>query len=116
MTWEPIDVATDQPYQVLIDSGVAKLLPQFLGGVDRVAVIHPPSLADKLAKITAGLDQQVTVIPVPEGESGKTASTHRGAGRRWRRPASPARTRSLGWAGERPPTWPASSRPLGCGV
>lgn len=73
MTWEPIDVATEQPYQVLIDSGVAKLLPQFLDGVDRVAVIHPPSLADKLAVVTAGLDQQITTIPVPDGESGKTA-------------------------------------------
>ncbi|MFZ0530763.1 MAG: 3-dehydroquinate synthase [Propionicimonas sp.] len=72
MTWEPIDVPTEQPYQVLVCSGVAKLLPQFLDGVDRVAVIHPQSLADKLATITAGLDQQVTVIPVPEGERAKT--------------------------------------------
>ena len=91
MTWEPIDVATDQPYQVLIDSGVAKLLPQFLGGVDRVAVIHPPSLADKLAKITAGLDQQVTVIPVPEGESGKTAKVLTGC---WEALAEAGFTRS----------------------
>ncbi len=69
MTWEPIDVATEQPYQVLIDSGVAKLLPQFLDGVDRVAVIHPPSLADKLAVVTAGLDQQITTV----------AAAHQGA-------------------------------------
>ncbi len=36
----------EQPYQVLIGSGVSTLLPQFLEGVERVAIIHPPSLAD----------------------------------------------------------------------
>ena len=30
MSWEPIDVATEQPYQVLIGSGVSRLLPEFL--------------------------------------------------------------------------------------
>jgi 3-dehydroquinate synthase len=73
MTWEPIDVATDQPYQVLVGAGVSKLLPQFLDGVERVAVIHPPGLAPLLPAITAGLDQQVTAIRVPEAEAGKTA-------------------------------------------
>ena len=72
MTWEPIDVATEQPYQVLIGSGVARLLPQFLDGVQRVAVIHPPGLAPLLPTITGGLDQQVTAIRVPEGEAAKT--------------------------------------------
>jgi 3-dehydroquinate synthase len=73
MTWEPIDVATEHPYQVLVGRGVSKLLPQFLDGVERVAVIHPPGLASLLPAITAGLDQQVTAIRVPEAEAGKTA-------------------------------------------
>ncbi|HSK35583.1 MAG TPA: 3-dehydroquinate synthase, partial [Actinomycetota bacterium] len=73
MTWEPIDVPTEQPYQVLVGSGVSRLLPQFLDGVERVAVIHPPGLAYLLPSITAELDQQVTAIRVPEAEAGKTA-------------------------------------------
>lgn len=72
MTWEPIDVTTEQPYQVLVGSGVASLLPEFLGGVERVAVVHPPGLAAILPTITAGLEQQVTAIRVPEGEAAKT--------------------------------------------
>ena len=38
MTWEPIDVATDQPYQVLVGAGVSKLLPQFLDEIGRAHV------------------------------------------------------------------------------
>ncbi len=72
MSWEPIDVATDQPYQVLIGAGVSKLLPQFLDGVERVAVIHPPALAAVLPSVTAGLEQQITAIRVPAGEAAKT--------------------------------------------
>jgi hypothetical protein len=73
MTWDPIDVAAEQPYPVLIGSGVSTLLPQFLDGVERVAIIHPPGLASALPAITSGLDQQVTAIRVPEAEAGKTA-------------------------------------------
>lgn len=78
MTWDPIDVATDQPYQVLVGRGVSRLLPEFLDGVERVAVIHPPGLASLLPAITTGLDQQVTAIRVPEAEAGKTAEVLQG--------------------------------------
>jgi len=71
-TWEPIDVTADQPYQVLIEQGVSALLPEFLDGVDRVAVIHPPSLAHVAARIVDLLDQQVVPIEVPESERAKT--------------------------------------------
>ncbi len=91
MTWEPIDVATDQPYQVLVGSGVSRLLPQFLDGVERVAVIHPPSLASLLPTITSGLDQQVTAIRVPEAEAGKTAEVLEGC---WEALAAAGFTRS----------------------
>lgn len=91
MTWEPIDVATDQPYQVLVGAGVSRLLPQFLDGVERVAVIHPPGLASLLPAITAGLDQQVTAIRVPEAEAGKSAEVLSGC---WEALAAAGFTRS----------------------
>ncbi len=91
MSWEPIDVATEQPYQVLIGSGVSRLLPEFLDGVDRVAIIHPPGLASLLPAITAGLEQQVTAIRVPEAEAGKTAEVLQGC---WEALAGAGFTRS----------------------
>jgi 3-dehydroquinate synthase len=91
MTWEPIDVATEQPYQVLIGSGVSQLLPQFLDGVQRVAVIHPPGLASLLPAITSGLNQQVTAIRVPEAEAGKTVEVLEGC---WEALAGAGFTRS----------------------
>lgn len=91
MTWEPIDVATEHPYQVLVGRGVSTLLPQFLDGVERVAVIHPPGLASLLPAITAGLDQQVTAIRVPEAEAGKTADVLNGC---WEALAGAGFTRS----------------------
>ncbi|MCA0294064.1 MAG: 3-dehydroquinate synthase [Actinobacteria bacterium] len=91
MTWVPIDVATEQPYQVLIGAGVSSLLPQFLDGVERVAVIHPPGLASLLPAITTGLDQQVTAIRVPEAEAGKTAEVLEGC---WEALAGAGFTRS----------------------
>ncbi len=91
MSWDPIDVAAEQPYQVLIGSGVSTLLPQFLDGVERVAIIHPPSLASALPAITSGLDQQVTAIRVPEAEAGKTAEVLEGC---WEALAGAGFTRS----------------------
>jgi len=75
MTWEPIDVHTEQPYQVLIGNGVATLLPGFLDGVQRVAVIHPKSLTSRLPEITAALDLDITAIRVPDAEKAKTPKT-----------------------------------------
>lgn len=70
--WDPVDVFTEQPYQVLVEHGVAALLPQFLDGVERVAIIHPPKLAELAAAVTDELEQQITPIVVPEGERAKT--------------------------------------------
>jgi 3-dehydroquinate synthase len=91
MSWMPIDVATDQPYQVLLGSGVSRLLPEFLDGVERVAVIHPPGLASLLPAITAGLNQQVTAIRIPEAEAGKSAEVLQGC---WEALAGAGFTRS----------------------
>ena len=72
MTWDPVDVATPQPYQVVIGAGASRLLPEFLTGVDRVAIIHPAGLGERAAGLAAGLDAQVTLIGVPDGEPAKT--------------------------------------------
>ncbi len=71
-TWEPVDVAAEQPYQVLIGHGVSGLLPEFLDGVERVAVLHPDGLAGLAKHITAGLDHEVHLIRVPDAEQAKT--------------------------------------------
>lgn len=72
MTWDPVDVATQQPYQVVIGAGASRLLPEFLAGVDRVAIIHSAGLADRATQVAAGLDACVTLIGVPDGEPAKT--------------------------------------------
>lgn len=70
--WDPIDVCAEQPYQVLIDHDVSSLLPSFLDGVKRVAIIHPPGLAALAEQVKAGLEEQVTLIAVPDSEQAKT--------------------------------------------
>lgn len=72
MTWHPVDVATQQPYQVVIGPGASGLLPQFLAGVDRVAIIHSASLAGQAGELADGLEACVTLISVPDGEPAKT--------------------------------------------
>ena len=73
-TWEPVDVLAEQPYQVLIGHAVSALLPEYLDGVERVAIIHPTSLAPLASRIADGLDQEVRLIGVPEAEGAKTAA------------------------------------------
>lgn len=70
--WDPVNVFAEQPYQVLVDHGVAALLPQFLDGVERVAIIHPPALGELAAAITDELEQRITPIVVPDAERAKT--------------------------------------------
>lgn len=69
---DPIDVFAEQPYQVLIEHGVSALLPQFLGDVDRVAVIHPAGLEHLVTRIRDSLEQPVISISVPDAERAKT--------------------------------------------
>ncbi|MCW2811819.1 MAG: aroB [Friedmanniella sp.] len=72
-----IPVNAEQPYEVLVGHGLLGGLADLLGsGVQRVAVIHPPTLI-RLAEhvvhglATAGLE--VTRIDVPDAEAAKTA-------------------------------------------
>jgi 3-dehydroquinate synthase len=72
MTWQTVDVTAAQPYQVLIGRGAPKVLPQFLEGVARVALIHPPTLTPWVGELISGLTQPVLQIEVPDSEAAKT--------------------------------------------
>jgi len=74
VTWDTVDVATQQPYQVVIGSGSSRLLPEFLAGVDRVAIIHSTAVAERAAAMADGLEADVTLIAVANGEPAKTPS------------------------------------------
>jgi len=72
-----IEVRAERPYPVLVGTGVLDNLTGLLDpGVQRVAVIHPPTLIDLASRVVrrladAGLEP--TRIDVPDGEAAKTA-------------------------------------------
>ncbi|MET0692878.1 MAG: 3-dehydroquinate synthase [Propionibacteriaceae bacterium] len=73
-----IRVSAERPYDVLVGHGLLGELPVLLGpGVQRVAVIHPPTLIGLAADVehvltAAGLE--TTRIDVPDAEAAKTAA------------------------------------------
>ena len=69
-----IDVHAEQPYQVVVGDSACALLPQYLAGTRRVAVIHAPGLRDRLGCLVADVEQQVTFIEVPDAEAAKTGA------------------------------------------
>lgn len=91
MTWQTVEVSAEQPYQVLIGAGAVRQLPQFVKGVDRVAIIHPAALADRVGELTAGLTQEVLTIEVPDAEAAKTVAI---LGQCWEKLAEAGFTRS----------------------
>lgn len=72
VAWESIDVTTENPYQVLVGAGTSGLLPQFLDGVDQLAVIHPAGWGERARQICAQVEQPITWLEVPDAESAKT--------------------------------------------
>ena len=72
-----IAVRAERPYDVVVGSGLLDELPGLLGeGVQRVAVLHPPTLIDDASRVTAALAAggfEVTRIDVPDAEAAKTA-------------------------------------------
>ena len=49
-----IAVRAERPYDVVVGSGLLDELPGLLGeGVQRVAVLHPPTLIDDASRVTA---------------------------------------------------------------
>jgi len=72
-----IPVTAEHPYEVIVGHGVLDRLPALLGeGVQRVAVIHPPTLtalAEQVAATLTGAGLEPTLIDVPDAEAAKTA-------------------------------------------
>jgi 3-dehydroquinate synthase len=72
-----VEVRSERPYPVLVGTELLDRLPGLLGsGVQRVAVIHPPTMIDLASRVVrrltdAGLEP--TRIDVPDGETAKTA-------------------------------------------
>jgi 3-dehydroquinate synthase len=71
-----IEVRTERPYPVLIGTGLLEDISGLLGEtVQRVAVIHPPTLiglATRVARRLAEAGREVTRIDVPDAEAAKT--------------------------------------------
>jgi 3-dehydroquinate synthase len=72
-----IQVRAERPYPVLVGTGLGEEVPGLLGEtVQRVAVIHPPTLIGLAARVTRRLAEagrEVTRIDVPDAEAAKTA-------------------------------------------
>lgn len=69
-----IKVATERPYEVLVGAGALGQLAGAVGDADRVAVLHPAALADRIGGWTAGLPGEPLFIALPDGEAAKQAS------------------------------------------
>ena len=73
-----IPVAAERPYDVLVGHGLLGELPGLLGtDVQRVALIHPPTLTGLAASVTHVLREagyEVVRIDVPDAEAAKTAT------------------------------------------
>ena len=72
-----IEVRTDRPYPVLVGTGLLAEIPGLLGeSVQRVAVIHPPTVIDLAARVAGRLTDtglEAIRIEVPDAEAAKTA-------------------------------------------
>ncbi|MDR1711974.1 MAG: 3-dehydroquinate synthase [Propionibacteriaceae bacterium] len=72
--WDPIDVSTDNPYQVVIGPGVSGLLASFVDGSEQVAFICSHELRPAAEHICRDLPQRVTFLEVPDAEAAKTTA------------------------------------------
>jgi 3-dehydroquinate synthase len=71
-----IPVAGPSPYDVVVGHDVLDRLPALLGeGVTRVAVVHPEGLDAAAVVGSLATAYDVLDLPVPDGESAKTAAT-----------------------------------------
>jgi len=74
---ELIEVRAERPYPVLVGTDLLDRLPGLLDtGVQRVAVIHPPTMIDLASRVVRRLTEaglEPTRIDVPDGEAAKTA-------------------------------------------
>ncbi len=77
---EPVAIAVtaERPYSVLVGSGLLDRIPELLGPqVQRVALIHPPTLiglAAEAESVLTAAGLETTRIDVPDAEAAKTAA------------------------------------------
>ncbi|MBK7821178.1 MAG: 3-dehydroquinate synthase [Tessaracoccus sp.] len=60
------------PYDVFIEPGALRRLPDFVQGASRVAIVHPGTLPGLAVTVANLVDRPVTLIPVPDAEAAKT--------------------------------------------
>lgn len=70
---DTIQVHADHPYDVVVGPGALAGLPALVADTRRVAVLHPPTLADVARRVADELPAEVLLLPVPDGEDAKTA-------------------------------------------
>lgn len=69
-----VRVAAERPYDVTIGHGAAAGLADAVAGCDRVAVLHPAVLTERVDEWVADLPGQVVLLTVPDGEAAKKPS------------------------------------------
>ena len=74
----PTTISVGGDYDVVIGSGVLERVGDLLGAdVERVLVVHPPTLPELASRVTAALEGQgyaVHVAEVPDAEAAKTST------------------------------------------
>lgn len=91
-----VRVTADTPYDVTVGRGLADRLGPAVEGCARVAVLHPPTLAEQARSFARDVDAAVTFIETPDGEAAKRAETLE---RAWGMLADAGFTRSDGVVG-----------------
>jgi 3-dehydroquinate synthase len=73
-----VTVAAERPYQVLVGHGLLAEVPALLGpGVQRVALLHPPSMiktAERLSHLLSAKGLELVRIDVPDAEAAKSVA------------------------------------------
>lgn len=85
-----VDVTGERPYRVVVGHGAGAGLAELVAGSDRVAVLHPPVLAQAARRLVRGL-ASAELVEVPDAESAKTPQVLAGI---WDRLAAAGFTRS----------------------
>jgi 3-dehydroquinate synthase len=95
-----IAVKAERPYQVLVGNGLLAMVPGLLGGgVQRVALLHPPTMiktAEQLSHILRAAGLEAVRIDVPDAEAAKSVAV---AERCWSIRGNAGFTRSDGVVG-----------------
>ena len=73
-----IAVEAEPPYQVLVGNGLLAMVPGLLGGgVQRVALLHPPTMiktAEQLSQVLRAAGLEAVRVDVPDAEAAKSVA------------------------------------------